>query len=262
MHRICLFFAALFFSLSGESQSFNYDFSKDSVSWQELNSQTILNSGNQAWNFCYKIPIGFTFNFLGAGFDSLRIETNGYLVFDANRDYAMTAFLGFGDCMDSSGNHSVLGYEVSGTSGSKILKIQFKNIGSSKKSSKHLTYQVWLKESNGAVEIHIGPNDYQPGMIVTTDSSFVQSVLLDSLFQPTDSLVLVHDTIFTNRDSMQFYRVGLLNMNLDSSTKGFFIGGDVSSPESQPVDDSHPDPIYMMRAPSCGTRYTFTPNSN
>jgi hypothetical protein len=238
MRLICLFFIGMFLSLSGESQSFDYNFSKDSVAWQELNSQTILNNSNSAWNFSYKIPIGFTFNYLGRSFDSLTIETNGYLVFDANRNYALTAFLGFGDCVDSSSNHSILGYEVSGSNGNKILKIQFKNVGSSNQTSKHFSYQIWLKES-GAVEIHLGPNDYQPGMIITNN-----------------------DTILTNRDSLQFYRVGLINMNMDTQTRGFFIGGNLSSPDSQPVDDNHPDPIFLMRAPSSGTRYTFTPNSN
>ena len=247
MQRISLFFIGILFSLSGESQNFDYSFSKDSVSWQELNNQTILNENDTAWKFSYKIPVGFTFNFLGRNFDSVSIETNGYLVFDADRNYALTSFLGFGDCVDSIGNHSVLGYEVIGTPGNKILKIQFKNISNAKHSNQHFTYQLWLKE-NGAVEVHIGPNDYQPGIIVTT------TVI--------DSLTVESDTLFTNPDSSQQFRVGMINMNMDSEIRGFFIGGNVSSPQSQPVDDNHPDPIYLVRAPSLGTRYTFTPNSN
>src|ERR1041385_2436400 len=114
MRPLALFFTALFFSLSVKSQDFDYTFSKDSVSWQELNSQTILNTSNSAWNFSYKIPIGFAFNYLGRNFDSLTIETNGYLVFDNDNYYAFTSFLGMGDNVDFSGNHAVLGYELSG----------------------------------------------------------------------------------------------------------------------------------------------------
>jgi hypothetical protein len=239
MHRFCSFIVGMLLALTGESQSFDYSFSKDSVAWQELSNQTILNSGNGAWSFSYKIPIGFSFNYLGRNFDSLRIETNGYLVFDNDRNYALTAFLGFSDCVDAQGNHSVLGYELSGTNGNHILKIQFKNTGSMKQTSKHFTYQIWLKE-NGVVEIRIGPDEYQPGIIIMNQ----------------------YDTVLTNRDSLQFYRVGLINMNMDAETNGFFIGGNVSSPQGQPVDQNHTDPIYMMCAPSQGTRYTFTPNSN
>jgi hypothetical protein len=247
MHRICLLFVGILISLSGESQRFDYSFGKDSVSWQELNNQTILNSNNSAWDFCYKIPIGFSFNYLGAHFDSVRIETNGYLVFDENRNYALTTFLGFGDCRDEHGNHSVLGYELSGNNGNHVLKIQFKNTGVTRQSSQHFSYQIWLRE-NGLVEVHVGPNDFQPGMVV--DTIMYNNQIVES------------DTILINYDSLEFYRVGLINMNMNATTNGFFIGGTVSSPQSQPVDENHPDPIYMMCAPSKGTRYTFTPNFN
>lgn len=237
----------MLFSLSVQAQNFDYSFAKDSVAWQELNSQTILNSNNSAWNFSYKVPIGFTFNYLGRNFDSLRIETNGYVVFDDDRNYALTAFLGFSDCVDGEGNHSVLGYELSGTNGNHILKIQFKNTSNSSLSEKHFSYQIWLKE-NHAVEVHIGPNDFQSGFTVNT------TVM--------DSVTIQRDTTYVNADSSQSYRIGLLNMNMDTETSGFFIGGNVNSPQSLPVNENNAEPIYLMRAPSSGTRYTFTPNSN
>ena len=149
--------------------------------------------------------------------------------------------------MDASGNHSVLGYSVSGTAGNRILKIQFKNTATSVNSLKLFAYQVWLKET-GVVEIHVGPNDLQPALSITT-------VVIDSLTTQSDTVVV-------NADSTQAYRVGLINMNMDSETRGFFIGGTTASPISQPVTDANPDPIYLVRAPSQGTRYTFTPNSN
>ncbi|HET6990988.1 MAG TPA: hypothetical protein VFJ43_06675 [Bacteroidia bacterium] len=261
MRYLLLVIGITFFSVTARSQNFDYSFAKDSVAWQELNTQTILNANNSAWNFSYKIPIGFTFNYLGKNFDSLRIETNGYVVFDADHNYALTAFLGFGDCVDTSGNHAVLGYEISGSNGNHVLKIQFKSTGTSQHTPKHLSYQVWLKENN-SLEIHVGPNDYQPQRIVSSDSSFVESVLPDSSGQSTDSLVVTNETVFMNTDSLQAYRFGLLNMNMDRQTSGFFIGGDVASPQSQPVNANNPEPVYLMRAPSSGTRYTFTPNSN
>lgn len=246
MHRICSFIVALLLSLSGESQNFDYSFSKDSVAWQELNTQTILNSNNAAWNFSYTIPIGFSFNYLGHNFDSLRIETNGYLVFDANRNYALTAFSGFGDCVDTSGNHSVLGYQLSGSTGNHILKIQFKNT-SNVTLTKHFSYQIWLKE-DGSIEIRVGSNDFQPGYVVTANRQ--------------DSVTTRNDTLFTNRESSQPYRVGLINMNMDTQIFGLFVGGTLSAPQSQPMDENHPDSIFMSCAPPCGTRYSFTPNSN
>ncbi|CAN5905102.1 hypothetical protein BH11BAC7_BH11BAC7_32920 [soil metagenome] len=237
----------LLFSLSVKAQNFNYSFAKDSVAWQELNTQTILNRNNGAWNFSYKIPIGFSFDFLGKRFDSLTIETNGYLVFDEDRNYAMTAFLGFGDCMNSESNHAVLSYALSGIPGNQVLKIQFKNMCTSMNAPKYFTYQVWLKE-NAVVEIHAGPNDFQPGMIINT--------MLDEAQLPQ------RDTIFMNNDSEQAYRVGFLNMNMDTEISGFFIGGSPIAPQAQPVTNEQPEPVYLVCAPSPGTRYTFTPNFN
>lgn len=246
-YRFIPLIAGMLFSLSIKAQDFNYSFTKDSVAWQELNAQTILNVDNGAWNFSYSIPIGFSFNYLGRNFENLRIETNGYIVFDDDRNYALTTFLGFGDCVDQSGNHAVLGYELSGMPGNRMLKIQFKNICNTMSATKFFTYQVWLKE-NGVVEIHVGPNDFQPGIIVNTIM--------------VEEEIVQRDTTFTNVDSMQVYRVGLLNMNMDTEINGLFIGGTPSAPQSQPVNGNFSEPIFMMRAPSQGTRYTFTPNSN
>jgi hypothetical protein len=247
LRRFVPLITGMLFGASLPAQDFNYSFTKDSVEWQELNAQTILNTNNRAWDFSYKIPIGFSFEFLGRRFESLTIETNGYLVFDEDRNYALSVFSGFGDCVDQTGNHAVLGYELSGTAQNHILKIQFKNTGNPLSMSKHLTYQVWLKE-NGAAEIHVGPNDFQPGITV------------NAVIENAE--VIQRDTIYTNTDSLQVYRVGLLNMNMNTEISGLFVGGTTSSPQSLPVNESHVVPAYLMRAPSQGTRYTFTPNSN
>src|ERR1700741_3753599 len=88
LRRFVPLMTGMLFSASSTAQDFNYSFTKDSVAWQELNAQTILNRDNNAWNFSYKIPIGFTFNYLGKNFDSLTIETNGYFVFDEEHKYS------------------------------------------------------------------------------------------------------------------------------------------------------------------------------
>ncbi len=64
-YRFIPLIVGMLFSFSTKAQDFNYSFAKDSVAWQELNTQTILNSTNSAWNFSYKIPIGFSFEYLG-----------------------------------------------------------------------------------------------------------------------------------------------------------------------------------------------------
>lgn len=257
MRHLFLFLSAAFLSLSLRSQDFNYTATTDSVAWNELASQTILNASNSAWSFSYRIPIGFTFNYLGRNFDSLTIETNGYLVFDANHNYAFTAFNQFGDHVDGSGNHAVIGYELSGSSGNHILKIQYKNAAQSPDDSRTQSWQIWLKE-NGNVEVRVGPGSYHsyPAEVWVQDST----VTTDSLGTNVNYYDRV-DTIYVV-DSSQYCRIGLLNQNMDTQTRGFFLGGSASSPSGIPVNEQNPDTAVMQLIPPQGYRYTFTPSYN
>jgi hypothetical protein len=228
MHKLLFIFA---FVLAGygisRAQNFNYSVTTDSVAWNALNTQTILNSNNSAWNFSYKIPIGFTFSFLGRNFDSLTIETNGYIVFDSERNYALTAFSGIGDHIDSEGNHAVIGYELSGTNGNRILKIQYLNCSPNAAGDDVQSWQVWLKE-NGGVEVRIGMGTLRYNS--------------------------------TEVDSTQQYRIGLLNMNMDTEDRGLFVSGNPSSPQAAEVNENNPETPFLTFIPASGYRYTFTPN--
>ncbi len=247
MQRILLFIAICLAHSQVKSQNFDYTVSTDSVAWNELNAQTILNANNSAWSFSYKIPIGFTFNYLGRNFDSLTVETNGYVVFDQHRSYALTAFSGVGDVVDTSGNHSVLGYELSGSPGSHVLKIQYRNCGYGGSATEIQSWQIWLKE-NGNVEFHIGTGTLRSNVISVT--VFNESTQLDSTYN------------LAALDTTQKCRIGLLNMNMDTPDRGLFIGEDPVMPQSQPVNDIYPEIIYLNLIPPAGYRYTFTPSAN
>lgn len=225
MRSIFILTICILSTLTARSQDFNYTVSADSVSWQELNSQTFINPADSSWKPAYRMAIGFSFEYLGRSFDSLSIETNGYLVFDNDRNYAFAAFTGFCDRIDSSGNHALIGYELSGTAGNRILKIQFKNAGSMPNETRAQSWQIWLRENGDLVELRCGNSDYAG-------------------------------------DSTQNCRTGLLNQNMDTANRGLFLGGSYSSPQSQPVNDTHPDTESLDTVPPQGWRYVFTPGSN
>ena len=246
MRKIVLFIFILLSAANLRSQDFDYTVSTDSVAWNELSAQTILNTGNSAWSFSYKIPIGFTFNYLGRNFDSLTIETNGYIVFDEDRNYALTAFSGVGDCVDSEGNHAIVGYELSGTAGNRILKIQYKNSGLAGSAFETQSWQVWLRE-NGNVEFRIGPGALRTEDIWVTEIN--ESTQLDSSYTST-----VTDTTLK-------FRIGFLNMNMDTADRGLFICGNPASPESREVNDQSPETACLNFVPNRGYRYTFTPSN-
>jgi hypothetical protein len=245
MHKL-LFLIAFVLALYGvaRAQNFEYTVATDSVAWNALSSQTILNSGNSAWNFSYRIPIGFTFSFLGRSFDTLTIETNGYLVFGDNRNYAITAFSGVGDRTDSNGIHSVLGYELSGSAGNRVLKIQYLNCSPGPSGGDDLSWQIWLRE-NGNAEVRVGPGTLR----TNTEITFVY-----------DEEMLVTDTLITQvLDSTQLYRIGLLNMNMDTEVSGFFVVGDPSDPEPYPLNWNDTETPLLLFIPAQGYRYTFSP---
>lgn len=247
MHRL-LFIIAFVLAAYGvtRGQNFNYTVSTDSVSWNELNAQTILNSNNSAWNFSYKIPIGFTFNYLGRNFDSLTIETNGYVVFDNDRNYALTAFSGVGDHVDSAGNHAVLGYELSGTAGNHILKLQYKDCSPSVSGSEVQSWQVWLKE-NGNVEVRVGPGALRTNTLNATE--YNEATQLDTTY------------VVEEVDTTQQYRIGLLNMNMDTEVRGVFASGNPGAPQAEVVDENNSETPLLHFIPSRGYRYTFTPSN-
>lgn len=247
MYRI-LFILSLVLAAYGiaHGQQFNYTVTTDSVAWNELNAQTILNAGNSAWNFAYKIPIGFTFNFLGRDFDSLTVETNGYVHFDGDRNYAITAFSGLGDHVDSAGNHAVLGYELSGAVGNHILKIQVLNCSPQLQGDEVLSYQIWLRE-NGNVEFRVGPGTLRTNSI--SMSTYNNVTEMDSVY------------FVSQVDSTQRFRIGLLNMNMDSEERGLFIGESPESPLVRSMNNANPDALYLDCIPARGYRYTFAPSN-
>ena len=247
MYRI-LFIIAILFASYGimRAQDFSYTVSTDSVAWNELNAQTILNTNNAAWNFSYRVPIGFSFPFAGRNFDSLTIETNGYIVLDNDRNYAITAFSGIGDCTDGNGDHAVLGYELTGTTGNHILKIQYKNCSDNPHAHRTLSWQVWLKE-DGDVEVRVGPAALRSNAIVSVEYN-EQTELMDT----TTTVVM---------DSSQVYRIGLLNMNMDSDDRGLLLGDNPSSPDAEHVNENNPETPFLVFIPAVGYRYVFTPSN-
>lgn len=216
----------LLFTQTVKGQNFNYSFAKDSVAWQELNTQTILNTNNSAWNFTYKIPIGFSFEYLGQSFDSLSIEGNGRIVFDNDRNFSFWGLVDYVDVQDSAGNFSVLGYQLSGNAGSRQLVIQFKNVAATQDPMTLASYQVILRENNAIA--------FQMGSYILSES------LTPSIFDPV--------------------AIGLVNQNMNTSDRALTLSGPASSPSAILVNDNVPDITYLFSLPTKGTRYTFSPN--
>jgi hypothetical protein len=216
--RFLTAFATLFFCMA-RAQNFAYSLSSGNSNYSDLPGATSLNNGANWNNHTYKIPIGFSFPFAGQNFDSVTIEPNGFLVFDAKRNYAFATYKGLFCKQDTTDTWSSVSYLPSGG----VLKLQFKNVGFYPYDKRELfNFQVWLY-SSGNIEIHTGSNpnaDY-----IAND----QTTLL-----------------------------GLINMNQDTNPKAFVASGSPNSPTGSTINSNDPL-VYLNPIPANGTVFTFMP---
>jgi hypothetical protein len=219
--------ALLFAFATARSQSFDYTLSVSSSTYQSIAGTSL--GANSDWSSSrFTIPVGFTFQFAGGSFDSLTIESNGFIKFDERR--AIVLYHGAGCKLDSNNVYSLLSYSSAGTQGNRIMKIQYTNSGySSYNVSEQLSYQLWLYEQSGAIETHTGPNSY-PGI--------------------EDTLGMLPTPL-----------IGLINPMQDSPVSALLLTGDAASPSSQPVYEGDPL-VYLQFVPPADKVYTFTPNGN
>src|ERR1700741_5114998 len=164
-----------------KAQNFNYTISLDSTyNYTSLSEATVL-SQNSKWLPTYNVPTGFN----SVSLQSVVVETNGFVIYNKKFNHALMAFNGFRCKLDSNSAYSQLSYLTTGAGGSKILKIEFKNVGQESGSKEAVSYQVWLHE-NGVFDIVIGPNTYEKN--------------------PGDTII----------DTMQVIHLGLINRNMDA----------------------------------------------
>lgn len=218
----CFAFTSLY-----KAQNFNYTISLDSsAQYTGLSNATVL-SPNQKWRTKYEIPTGFS----AGSLQNVSLETNGFVIYNQSFNHAIMAFKGFGCKLDSNSSFSQLSYLTTGTTGSKILKIEFKNVGQGEDPHELLSYQIWIKE-NGVFEIAVGPNTYEKN--------------------PGDTII----------DTNQVVHLGLINRNMDAENNGLFISGTPQNPLSSPINSQSPELGYLRTVPKRGFKYTFTPIQN
>jgi hypothetical protein len=211
---------------SARSQDFNYNLSVDTTyTYTNLSGATQLSPGEK-WLPSYEIPTGFPEGAL----QSVTLETNGFVIYNKVLNSAVMAFNGFHCKPDSMGSWSQLSYQSSGAPGSKLLKIECKNVGQGEEPKELLSYQVWIRES-GVFEIVIGPNTYE---------------------KPAG------DTII---DTNQVVHLGLINRNMNNSDNGLFISGTPQSPVSTALSGEDPALAFLRTVPKRGYKYTFTPQN-
>jgi len=165
--------------LIGSALSFSqYTFSKTTGTYSDLVSPTSLSNGATWDDPQYTIPLGFNFDYFNSTINQIFIAGYGlgsYLAVDTANTGLVSYLIPYGaDLADrgyddnvgsqSTGGLSPISYLLTGTVGSRIMKIEWKNAGfysdidDDGTSTDFTNFQLWLYEGTNNIEIHFGSN--------------------------------------------------------------------------------------------------------
>jgi hypothetical protein len=151
-------------------RSQTYSFQATTAPYADLANPISLNNG-EVWEMPdYTIPIGFDFWYFHEYIDTLYFFPESTAMFSTSNEEggfhkllipfgAMLIDRGYG----TSQSLSPLSYELSGETGNRILKIEWKNAGFGfeyfeiNTLNDYVNFQLWLYESSGNIEMRFGP---------------------------------------------------------------------------------------------------------
>jgi len=149
---------------------YKYSFEKTTQDYVPLSNPTMLTS-SQLWDNNQSYIIDFDFIVYDQHYNTISVLAGGGISFSGVEPRSLqvyhTVFGGY--LLQSKGElESTIGYEISGSVGARILKIQWENAGfvqwyPTSDSSDYVDFQIWLFESDHHLEIHFGGNATDPG---------------------------------------------------------------------------------------------------
>lgn len=168
MHNISLLalLCCLTFSFYSSAQ---YTFSTTTGTYTALSNPISLNQGT-VWTQNTTYPLNFNFEVYGKNFTTLEVNAGGGIQFSTSTherlDVARSTNGGlYLNDKGTSSSQSAIGYEISGTPGNQILKVEWINAGFPQgmpwyDSTDFIDFQIWLFENDNHIEVHIGPNKF------------------------------------------------------------------------------------------------------
>lgn len=222
------------------SETVPYQYSHDEAPYVYLSENAIQLLGNTGWDDdMVPFTLPFEFQYQGESINSWIMDTYGGLYPNGfNLDQDVPGILGiYSDYMDN-GNSSV-NLEITGEEGSRIAKIEFRNVGffSGEPEADSANFQIWLYEGSNKIEYHVGPNNVN-SLILVPDGGILIVGLNYAI--PDDSIYLhvVNYNENTNTDT-------LLKFNLNE--------------EEDPSEEFFNAIVYGSQFPQEGTVFRFEP---
>ena len=224
MKNYLLFFLVC---LSIPSYSQSYTFSHFLAEYKPLNpDSTISINKGVLWDddTTFSFPIGFTFHFINQDYTEMKILLGNALFGSRYTSFAPCAAVVMQDRADSGKpSLSPISYQLTGDSGSRILKVQWENAGFLYDTASFANFQAWFYEGSNKIEARYGKSHVESRLFQTQHGG------------PQVGILAVKDT---GTDS---FRV-LLNGNPDS-------------PYAKGINDNGPYSLTAM--PRDSTVYVF-----
>ena len=172
------------FGLKGKLTAQAYDFNVLTDVYSDLTESTSLTKGMTWEDLELTIPIGFDFQYFDTTLTHLFMlegYLGGVLLSDSIERgfvYILTPYgaqivdRGYDLSVGvSSGGLSDISYKLEGNIGSRILKVEWRNVGfywelvDDNVSTDFTNFQLWLYEGSNTIEMHYGPNSItQPNL--------------------------------------------------------------------------------------------------
>lgn len=158
----------LVLAISSQSQVLNYNFSTFTSEYSDLTNPTVVST--ETWDDPeLLVPIGFNFLFEGISYTELFIGYGygGIVIFQNGSDMANVIIAHSADIIDVGYNEgsvlSPISYQLSGTPGSQICKVEWKNCGFYNQVNDgvfpdRVSFQLWIYEGSNDFEVRYGQN--------------------------------------------------------------------------------------------------------
>jgi len=200
MKTLSIIIAVLICSIYS-SKSQTYSFQTSNATYTALFNPVSLNNG-EVWEMAdFIIPIGFDFWFFNSSIDTLYFfESAPAMLSSSNEEGGFHKLLiPFGASLVDRGlltGHSLspLSYQLSGEPGSRILKIEWKNVGfafefyNNNTLNDYTNFQLWLYETSGNIEIYHGPTSVLHPELAYADESGPSTALIPKYDYEADTI--------------------------------------------------------------------------
>lgn len=233
MKKSLLFSFSMLITIASFAQ-FPYTFSASTATYQSLTAGTSVNDTIMWDDDDYSIPMGFSFKFGDKSVDTFHLSSAAYLLADMQNVSNMFLITNL-DLYDrgyagDTVTRSPIRYEISGTAGSRIFKLEVANAGIFEEYDLYGTnndsvyYQIWMYEGTNVVEVRFGPSHI-------TKANYMDYYFMTG--KPLHGYVSQFDNTTANFSNFYFLTGEPTTPKLDSVNNWLLISGGLNSHPSK-----------------------------